>query len=305
MMILRHAPVVRVLIPYALGSIAGYAAAIEIRLLSLLLLSLLILFAMILIYFCSGRQRAKLHGSFCLAVFILFFVSGMALGRMDRPKDPGLPTGERVIVRGRVKEEPVIRDGRMVFGMELKVASSHDSLFKVPNYIRVYMNQGEGFEAPGAGETWVLCGRLIAFENGGNPGEVDYAFVMRRKNYWYRFYCDTSMVFNRRADEVQSRIPGPAEFRKILSDHWKGPPEKVSLLKALCLGDRSGLSEDLRQSYSQAGGMHILAVSGLHVGLIWWVLHGVLGFMGLFGKREMIRGTIIVLILWFYAYTIY
>ena len=76
-----------------------------------------------------------------------------------------------------------------------------------------------------------------------------------------------------------SQASGGSGIRKELSGKWKGPPEALSLLRAVCLGDRSGLSEALRQSYSMAGGMHVLAVSGLHVGLIWWVLHRLFSFL--------------------------
>jgi competence protein ComEC len=149
---------------------------------------------------------------------------------------------------------------------------------------------------------WVFCGTLIPVKNAGNPGEVDYASVLRRRNCWYRFYCDTTGCLNRRLDESAGKIPGPGEIRSVLSEYWEGSPGSISLLKAVCLGDRSGLSEDLQQSYSMAGGMHVLAVSGLHVGLIWWVLNRVFSFMVRLGKREIYRAVLISLILWGYAY---
>ena len=73
-------------------------------------------------------------------------------------------------------------------------------------------------------------------------------------------------------------------------------------MKAVCLGDRSSLTDDMRQAYAAAGGMHLLAVSGLHVGLIWWVLQYMTGWMSLILRKEIQRTVLVVGLLWFYAF---
>lgn len=73
-------------------------------------------------------------------------------------------------------------------------------------------------------------------------------------------------------------------------------------MKAVCLGDRSSLSDDMRQAYSQAGGAHLLAVSGLHVGLIWWVLQYMTGWLNLISRNGKQRTILVVGLLWFYAF---
>ena len=45
-------------------------------------------------------------------------------------------------------------------------------------------------------------------------------------------------------------------------------PEHAGIVKALVLGDRRGISEDLRESFQRAGLGHLLAISGLHVGIV-------------------------------------
>ncbi len=154
---------------------------------------------------------------------------------------------------------------------------------------------------PQVGEVWIMSGNLFPVRNAGNPGELDYALILKRKNCWYRLYCDSIAGVHRKLEDGGGRIPGPGELRRTLSKTWKGPDKNTALLKALCLGDRSGLSEDLRHSFSQAGGMHVLAVSGLHVGLIWWVLNGILSFV-LPGRKKIYRALLIIIILWIYAY---
>ena len=48
----------------------------------------------------------------------------------------------------------------------------------------------------------------------------------------------------------------------------KVPGREGDVLKAVLLGDRSGLSSDFREIFARSGTAHLLAISGLHVGLI-------------------------------------
>ncbi|MCP4310421.1 MAG: ComEC family competence protein [Bacteroidetes bacterium] len=300
---LRRAPVVRVLIPYACGSLAGYTGFIEVRPLLLVVLCLLLWVTAFLFYRLSRGGMQVFSGCFCLQILTLFFIAGFGIGLIDRPQDPGIPSGDIVVVKGRVEEEPELRNGKLVFSVGLRMAFTGGSIFQDPNVLKTYLPvpSGSPANAPGVGEVWILCGRLVPVKNAGNHGEVDYASILRRKNCWYRFYCDTCGGLNRMVAGDEARIRGPGELRNILSEYWEGSPATVSLLRAVCLGDRSGLSEELRQSYATAGGMHVLAVSGLHVGLIWWVLNQLLFFL-LRGRKEIYRVILIALILWSFAY---
>jgi competence protein ComEC len=68
------------------------------------------------------------------------------------------------------------------------------------------------------------------------------------------------------------------------------------------LGYKSLLDDEIRKVYSSVGAMHILAVSGLHVGLVFEI---VLIFIALLPKRRywgVIRLTIALAALWGYAF---
>lgn len=302
MITFRHVPVVKALTPYALGSLFGYNFCIETEPLSLILLSLPLWLGSFLLYRFQGGRSYTYCWCFSLLIQMIFFLAGLGTGAIDQPVDPGLPSDVHLVISGSVREEAVLQNERLVFALDLRMARSDDSTFQVNTLVKAYMPISSGSPCPEVGEHWIFCGRLIPVMNAGNPGEVDYASILRRKNCWYRFYCDTTTGLNRKVGEAKRIIPGPGEIRRALSGKWKGKPETIALLKAVCLGDRSGLSEDLRQSYSMAGGMHVLAVSGLHVGLIWWVLHKLFYFTVLLGRREIYRTVLITLILWTFAY---
>ena len=72
-------------------------------------------------------------------------------------------------------------------------------------------------------------------------------------------------------------------------------------MNALLLGQRQDISKELTANYSKAGAIHILAVSGLHVGIILWMLSFVLKPLERFKKGKVIKLVLVVLFLWFFA----
>lgn len=299
---LRLIPVVRVLVPFTGGSLAGYLGGISFTAWEMVIPGLLMWTVLLLLYYLSRRKTGISRGFFSLLVFGLFSWAGLGTGILGRPEDPGLPVGEPIMISGTILEGPWERGGRYQFEMRLQGVDTGDTVYRSRTLIKAYMTMPADSVFPVPGEFWRLGGRLAAIRNNGNPGETDYANILKRKNCWYRFYCDAFWERNARMDQSRSVFVSAIRIRKVIADQWMGPPEVVSLLKAVCLGDRSGLSEEMRDSYSMAGGMHVLAVSGLHVGLIWWVLHHAFSFLVRLLKREFYRVVLITLLLWFYAY---
>ena len=83
--------------------------------------------------------------------------------------------------------------------------------------------------------------------------------------------------------------------------------KELGILSALTLGYREELDKSVQQSFSASGAMHVLAVSGLHTGIVWGILMWILTLGGwrkpLYeakGKRWLIGG-ILLLLLWIYA----
>jgi competence protein ComEC len=84
--------------------------------------------------------------------------------------------------------------------------------------------------------------------------------------------------------------------------------KELGIMSALTLGYREELDRDVQQSFSASGAMHVLAVSGLHTGIVWGILMWVLTLGGWCkpmydekGKRWLL-GMVILVLLWIYAF---
>lgn len=78
----------------------------------------------------------------------------------------------------------------------------------------------------------------------------------------------------------------------------------IGMLHALVLGNRKAIDKGLKEHYAQAGIIHVLAISGLHIGILVVFLLWVLRPLLLFPKGRWIRFLIVLLLLWGYAFFI-
>ena len=72
-----------------------------------------------------------------------------------------------------------------------------------------------------------------------------------------------------------------SRFRTKLIDLLKANnlhDDELAVVSALALGYQDSLSDELRHAYSSSGAMHILAVSGMHVGIVYGVITFLLSF---------------------------
>lgn len=118
-------------------------------------------------------------------------------------------------------------------------------------------------------------------------------FVSSRQ--WH-FVCHTSercLMYH--AHMAQKRL-----VKIFMNMDIKG--NELSVLSALTIGDKSMLSKDLKNAYSTTGASHILAVSGLHVGIVFYVFSHLLSILSRSKSTGKIRIIVSLIALWVFAF---
>ncbi|WP_170252526.1 ComEC/Rec2 family competence protein [Adhaeribacter aerolatus] len=113
-----------------------------------------------------------------------------------------------------------------------------------------------------------------------NPAQFDYRRYLANSQVYYQQYLPGPW-FIQVGYEPGNRLKAwSIGVRNYLDDRLRAamPSEReYGVAAALLLGIKDFLPEDIKAAYSQSGTMHVLAVSGLHVGVIFYVLNLLLG----------------------------
>lgn len=77
--------------------------------------------------------------------------------------------------------------------------------------------------------------------------------------------------------------------------------DEFAVASAILLGYDENLPHYLRKGYAAAGAMHVLCVSGLHVGIIFLIFNFLLRFFNKSPTQQSIKTLILIILIWFYA----
>ncbi|MFK8058677.1 MAG: ComEC/Rec2 family competence protein [Polaribacter sp.] len=137
-----------------------------------------------------------------------------------------------------------------------------------------------------------------------NPNQFNYKLYLEKqgiyqqiylKNNQYLFLESTSNSLLGLSDAVRKHIQ-----KSLKKHHFKD--DELTVIKALLLGQRQDISKELISDYQNAGAIHILAVSGLHVGVILLVLTFLCKPLERLKNGKILKTGIIILLLWMFAF---
>ncbi|WP_302849926.1 ComEC/Rec2 family competence protein [Polaribacter batillariae] len=137
-----------------------------------------------------------------------------------------------------------------------------------------------------------------------NPHQFNYKAYLAKQGIHQQIFTE-----NNRFLKLESKNFSPlglsAKFRGLVQAslkkyHFK--EDELSVINALLLGQRQDISKELIANYSKAGAIHILAVSGLHVGVILLILSFIFKPLERFKNGKYLKLFIIILFLWMFAF---
>jgi competence protein ComEC len=144
--------------------------------------------------------------------------------------------------------------------------------------------------------------KLIAAKR--NPYDFDYRNYLLGQNICRQVYLEKGNW--RKLNNFQFSFKRIAfGFRQKLIESLRKKiknKDVLSVTVALLLGERQFISSKLQQNYANAGVIHILAVSGLHIGIIVLLLHFILQPLKIFKHGVIIKFVLMLLFLWCYAF---
>jgi len=169
--------------------------------------------------------------------------------------------------------------------------------------VNVYFEKNDSLLAVQPGDDILFFAGLDVPVNAGNPDEFDYAGYLRSHRIYHQAWVNAGKWKWLPRDKKRAVDMPYLMKRKLLQRIYdtQGDEDAKAVLAAITLGTRDYLDPELKSAWANAGGIHVMAVSGLHVGLIWMVLEWMTLFLRRRKSSRIIRFLVITMVLWFYA----
>ncbi len=138
-------------------------------------------------------------------------------------------------------------------------------------------------------------GEVSYFDTAANPGNFDARDYYRRKGVDFMMFADKGEIVNYKINYIDESL---YYVRKSLENTYLSalPKDKAGVLLAMTSGDKSLLTDDIKNLYRNGGIAHILAISGLHISMIGTVLLKILKKAGIsYGRAAVISGVAVIM----------
>lgn len=225
-------------------------------------------------------------------IWLAFLFLGMAImGKIDK-LDAAARQQEGNHIRVSVIKDKSAQENR---GLQMDLLLLPDDL-----KIKAYSNLTETESFYEIGDTLIFVGTLNAPKSASSPWGFDFKEYLNRQNTYYTTYIKEGKLLDHKKHNGISLLRFASGMKgkaiKILKD--KLPDNsRIDLVKSITFGDKSSLDRTIRDQMQTAGLMHIMAVSGLHIGIVYLFVSCL--FLP-FKRWKIARSLLIVLGIWLF-----
>ena len=150
----------------------------------------------------------------------------------------------------------------------------------------------------------LVNGQAQLIQPPSNPSEFDFSRFWSRKGISHQAFIagnDYEVLQRGKGNLMLRKSYEIRDYCRAVLDRAITDPQNEAIAMALILGVKDGLDSDIKEAYAASGAMHVLAVSGLHVGILYLFILYL--FRPIKGKKygDLITGLFSLLILWIYA----
>ena len=171
--------------------------------------------------------------------------------------------------------------------------------------VLLYFSKADFSEPFRYGDVLLIRGAPRQPQPPSNPGEFDYKEYLGFRNIYHQHFIrkDEAIKIDHtppglfRALAYQGRAWAEATLEKYIPGD-----RQQAIASALVLGVTDGLDHELLDAYAATGSMHILAVSGLHISILYFILLRLLSPLNKIRHGRWLIAFISLTTLWLYAF---
>lgn len=305
-LVLRKVPFARFFLFFGVGIGVGYTTPLSPWVFKLLGSSVWMLLLLLLSIEIYGRRwrRVLFPPCFYLLLFLLGIVwIGWQLPA-QQPRHFTHTPAEYLV--GIVADEPLYGERSIRFPVrilqEIQAAEINPSTGQI--MLSIARNKKESAMPLAYGDKLLFRNTAMEVREAYNPKQFDYKRYLAYKNIYHQAYVqpdDVRLIENGKGNNVVAwalkiRQYFVYKFSEFISDR-----ETLDVCSALILGYRANFDAETLAAFINTGTVHVLSVSGLHVGMVFYLLNFMLRFLDKFSRGRSIRFVLILIAIWAYV----
>ncbi|WP_437921873.1 ComEC/Rec2 family competence protein [Sphingobacterium sp. LRF_L2] len=206
---------------------------------------------------------------------------------------------------GVIVEEPVYKEKNVRFVVRVEGCLKHNiSIPATGNVMLSVKSDQTDHRLFSYGDKLLFANRVAEVSKSYNPLQFDYREYLKRKNIDHQAYLtmgqltkiDSNKASVIRKYTLNLRMAMLKKFQHVISDQ-----RALDICAALVFGYRTNFDETTLAAFTNTGTVHILSVSGLHVGIVFYILNFLLRPVDRIKFGQHIRLSAILILIWMYV----
>lgn len=303
---LANRPAVKFCLPFLLGIVVGWEFFFSIWYISVFLICLFIISVISFPFYKEKDVTLQ------ILITVLLFTLGIFKITVDSKYSPQnqidnfITQDEVTAIKGVITDPPRKKTKTIQFVIESESLEVMKIFIHTTGGVLVTIpkdsTSNEFLDGLEYGTKVLISGQPVQPGTARNPGEFDLRQYLNINGIYARIFLDDTTAISIEGEKGSWFLASVIyPLRKSISvrlDQFIGG-EESKFLKGILIGDRSEIPFEVKEAFINSGVMHILAVSGLHVGMIILI---VLALLSAFRLPEKVRLIVTCLILIFYVF---
>lgn len=293
-------PLITIASSFSIGIIAAYYLDFS---LEALLICLSVLLLLLWFFYWKSKKNLIQNSAFGIITYLLSIALGMLTFFIHADKNqanhyskqPFEPSNSiRAIVETSIKPNAKYYKYFVQINEFNSKEASGKLLLYVPKTNLKKLKSGD--------EIW-LKNSVYPIPKAFNPYQFDYANYMKKQNVLHQVYASENQIkiiqthknFSFHIEQLRNKLSSSFEIH-----HFE--PKTKGIIEALLLGQRVDLDKETVADYSNSGVIHILAISGLHISILYFFIVFLLKPLKRFRFGKELQLIIVLILLWLFAF---
>jgi competence protein ComEC len=205
----------------------------------------------------------------------------------------------------QIDEPPVERDKIIVANAQVKEVINEHEKVAATGRIQLNILKDSTVRKPEYGDMLLTDADVAEVAGPKNPCEFDFKAYLNYHQIYYSTFLTSAkwkLTDSTQGDRMFVFIYHLRDkFLQVIKAYVPGKND-FGVASAIMLGYRDYVNADVMKAYADSGTLHVLSVSGLHVGIMFLMLNFLLGWMDNKGmKFAFAKAGLIIIFIWFYA----